>query len=62
MDPLTIVDILKAVIGFIGEVPSLVATVQTAITLIETGTAPSSAEQAAIDQGLADAHAALQVS
>jgi hypothetical protein len=40
--------------------PSIIAAVKTAIGLIESGTAPTTAQQAEIDAALDTAHATLQ--
>jgi hypothetical protein len=58
----TIVAILEALMGFVGQIPELVTAVETAIGLVKSGAAPTADEQASIDAGLAAANAALQAS
>ena len=62
MNPATIVAILEAVMGFVPEIPELVAALETVSGLVSSGTAPTATQQATIDAGLAAAHAALQAS
>lgn len=62
MSAATIIAILQALMGFVGQIPELVTAVETAISLLETNATPSAAQQAQIDAGLAAAHAALQAS
>lgn len=62
MDPLTIIALLNAFIGVVGQIPELVTAGETAIGLIQSGTAPTPEQQAAIDAGLEAANNALQAS
>ena len=56
----TIIAIIEAIMQFAPEIPELIATIETAKRLITENRAPTAEEQAAIDAGLAAAHAALQ--
>lgn len=62
MNPLTIISLLNATIGFLGQVPELVTAVETAIGLVKSGDSPTPEQQATIDAGLKAAHEALQAS
>lgn len=58
----TIVALLEAVTTFVADMPEIVAALKTAAGLVQSGQAPTAAEQAQLDAGLAAAHAALQAS
>lgn len=60
MPAATIIAIIEAIMQFAPEIPELLVTINTAKTLITENRAPTADEQAAIDAGLAAAHAALQ--
>lgn len=63
MDPLTIIAILEACLKLAGDIPELVTAIETTIGLVKPGAPPITPDQqAAIDAGLAAAHAALQAS
>jgi len=62
MDPLTIIAIIQALVGFASDIPELVTAAETAIGLIRTGTAPTAEQQAQIDAALDAAHAKFQAS
>lgn len=56
----TIIALIEALVQFAPEIPALVQSIGTIKTLIAENRAPTAEEQAAIDAGLAAAHAALQ--
>lgn len=63
MNPLTIIQILQALMGFAADIPELVTAGETAIGLLQPGApAITPAQQATIDAGLDAANKALQAS
>jgi hypothetical protein len=58
----SIVQLLEALAMFAPDLPALDEAVMTAVKLLQTGAAPTAAEQASIDAGLDAANAALQKS
>ena len=59
--PTTIIAVLIQLIQMgIKVAPEVIAAAQTALSLLESGTAPTAAQQAQIDTALDTAHAALQ--
>lgn len=60
MNPATIIALLQVLAAFVPQVPELVAGVETAVGLLQSGQAPTAEQQAAIDAALDAAHAALQ--
>ena len=58
----TTIAIMRALIGFAGQVPELVAAAETAIALLRSGSVPSTEQQAQIDAALEAANTALQAS
>jgi hypothetical protein len=62
MSNATIIALLEALMGFVGQMPELVSATQTAIDLLRSGVAPTAEQQAQIDAALETANAALQAS
>jgi hypothetical protein len=62
MSTATIIALLEALIGFVGQIPALVSATQTAIDLLRTGVAPTVEQQARIDAALEAANVTLQAS
>jgi hypothetical protein len=60
MDPATIIAILTALVRIAPQVPEIITGVETAIGLIQSGAAPTAAQQAEIDALLDSAHKAFQ--
>lgn len=56
----TIIAIIEALVQFAPEIPALAQSIGVIKTLITENRAPTAEEQAAIDAGLAAAHATLQ--
>ena len=62
MSTATIIALLQALMGFVGQIPELVSATETAINLLRSGVAPSPQQQAQIDAALETANTALQAS
>lgn len=62
MSAVTLIALIQAFIGLIGQIPELVAAGETAIGLLKSGVPPTAEEQATIDAGLEAANTALQAS
>ncbi len=62
MDVGIIVALIQALAALGPQIPELVTAVETAVGLLQTGQAPTAAQQAQIDAGLDAANKALQAS
>jgi hypothetical protein len=62
MPIVTIIALIQALIGFAGQVPELIIAGETAISLLQSGAAPTADQQVQIDAALEAANAALQAS
>jgi hypothetical protein len=62
MSTATIVAIIQALMGFVGQIPELIAAAETTIGLLQSGAAPTTDQQAQIDAALEAANNALQAS
>lgn len=62
MPTATIIAILQALLALAPQIPEIIQGVETAIGLMQSGTAPTAEQQAQIDALLDSAHAALQAS
>ena len=60
MTPATIIAIIQALAAFAPKIPELIAAVETAIGLLQSGKPPTPAEQAQIDAALDAANKAVQ--
>lgn len=60
MTPTVIIAIIQALAAFAPQIPEIVTAVETAIRLLQTGKAPTAAEQAQIDAALDAANKAVQ--
>ena len=60
MAPAVLIALIQALAAFAPRIPEIVTAVETALGLLQSGNAPTAAEQAAIDAALDAANKAVQ--